>query len=408
MSIPGQTIGVSAFTESLLKDLNIDRDELSLAYMVGTVISSVFLPWAGRVYDQKGVRPVATFAAIALGGVLVFFSQLDTVVNYLSVELKVIPRFFILFMGFLFLRFFGQGVITMVSRNMVMKWFDQRRGLASGFSNVFVSLGFSYAPALLSFLIISYDWHKAYLYLACIVGAVFPIIVLVFFRNSPQEHGLRPDGDFLQASKTKHSMFKVVKEHTSKEVLRSYSFWVFAGMLAMQGLYITGFTFHVVSLFASSGWDQEAAFAVFQPIAVVAVITTLIFSSMSDYITLKYLLYIKGFGAFLGIGGVILLDEWDGAYLLIWIGHGMMTGLYSILNSVVWPRYFGLKHLGAISGQSVRLTVFGSAIGPILFSRSLTLFDSYHPALWLCLFVFIGLTIAAVRADNPQKRFEDS
>jgi len=37
MSIPGQTMGVSVFTENLLADLDIERNNLSLAYLVGTL-----------------------------------------------------------------------------------------------------------------------------------------------------------------------------------------------------------------------------------------------------------------------------------------------------------------------------------------------------------------------------------
>ena len=38
MSIPGQTMGVSVFTENLLRDLAINRNNLSLAYLVGTTV----------------------------------------------------------------------------------------------------------------------------------------------------------------------------------------------------------------------------------------------------------------------------------------------------------------------------------------------------------------------------------
>ena len=48
MSIPGQTIGVSTFTDSLIEMLSINRDQISLAYMIGTVLSSFLLTKAGK------------------------------------------------------------------------------------------------------------------------------------------------------------------------------------------------------------------------------------------------------------------------------------------------------------------------------------------------------------------------
>ena len=43
MTIPGQTIGLSTFTDSLIDALSISRDQLSLAYMCGTIASSLLL-----------------------------------------------------------------------------------------------------------------------------------------------------------------------------------------------------------------------------------------------------------------------------------------------------------------------------------------------------------------------------
>ncbi|KKK98707.1 hypothetical protein LCGC14_2640080, partial [marine sediment metagenome] len=67
MSLPGQTIGVSIFTESLLRDLEINRDNLSLAYLIGTVASGLLITRAGKFYDKYGARVLALIAAGMLG-----------------------------------------------------------------------------------------------------------------------------------------------------------------------------------------------------------------------------------------------------------------------------------------------------------------------------------------------------
>ena len=55
--------------------------------------------------------------------------------------------------GYFGVRFSGQGAMTSASRNLLLLWFERRRGLVSGVSGVFVSLGFSLAPSLLAMLI---------------------------------------------------------------------------------------------------------------------------------------------------------------------------------------------------------------------------------------------------------------
>lgn len=52
------------------------------------------------------------------------------------------------------------------------------------------------------------------------------------------------------------------------------------------------------------------------------------------------------------------------------------------------------------------LFVFGSALGPILFSTSLSWVGSYAPAGWVCFATFFLLVMTATRANNPQLRFK--
>ena len=405
-SIPGQTIGISVFTDPLIKALKISRDELSLAYMLGTIGSSFLLPWAGRMYDIHGVRPVAFVASVGLGVILLVLSHIETLIFDLLNIQSSWPVIFIMFISFMILRFFGQGVLTMSSRNMMMQWFERRRGMATGFTNVFVSLTFASSPVFLYFLIERYSWDGAWLTMAAIIGMIFPLLVLIFFRNKPEDSGLLPDGAIIGEEQKKVNRFPVYRQFTIQETRKSLTFWILAMMLAMQGLYVTGFTFHVISIFDEAGLSEAAAVTVFQPMAVLAVVLTLVASNVSDYITLKYLFILKGLGACTAILGLIYLGEWPIAYYLIIAGNGIMMGLFSVLATVTWPRYFGRLHLGAINGQATMLIVFGSALGPVLFSTSLSMSGSYTEAGWICFFIYLLLTMAVLKADNPQRKLE--
>ena len=402
MSVPGQTIGVSVFTDPLLSALDISRDELSLAYMMGTIASSMLLSWAGKQYDRFGARPVAVIASVGLALVLLFLSQVDSFLfDFLGVKESYII-IIVMFMAFMFLRFFGQGVLTMSSRNMMVQWFEKRRGFASGFSNVVVSLAFSSSPVLLYYLVEEFTWKGAWISMSIMAGIIFPIVIIVFYRNRPEDSGLKPDGDYIPSEKAKRNLFPVIKDFNLSEARGNYAFWIFALMLGMQGLYITAFTFHIISIFDLAGYPEDVAIRIFQPGAIVAVITTLVASSVSDHIQLKYLLYVKGLGACTAILGVIFLSQWEIAYYMIILGNGIMGGLFSVLVTVTWPRYYGRTHLGAISGQAMMIMVFSSAFGPILFSSALSQFGSYVPGALVCLVVYLSLTVAAIWANNPQ------
>ena len=84
MSAPGQTIGVSAFTDSLLDVLSLSRDQLSLAYMGGTMLSAVALTKAGKFFDEFGAMRTTLIATIGLGIALFYLSQIDYITQALS------------------------------------------------------------------------------------------------------------------------------------------------------------------------------------------------------------------------------------------------------------------------------------------------------------------------------------
>lgn len=140
MSAPGQTIGVSAFTDLLVRDLGVSQTNLSLAYLLGTLASSFALSPAGRAYDRYGARFMGPLVAAVLGGVLVGLSLIPEILGFLHAfipGLRPIPTAFVLLsLGFFVLRFSGQGVLSLVSRNMVLKWFELRRGFANAIVGV--------------------------------------------------------------------------------------------------------------------------------------------------------------------------------------------------------------------------------------------------------------------------------
>ena len=55
-SIPGQTMGMAVFTDTFIEVFGLSRTELSMAYLIGTIGSSIFLTAAGRWYDRFGAR----------------------------------------------------------------------------------------------------------------------------------------------------------------------------------------------------------------------------------------------------------------------------------------------------------------------------------------------------------------
>lgn len=401
-SVPGQTLGVSTFTDPVKDALGLSRGKFSVAYALGTIGSSFLLGIAGKWFDKYGARKVAFFAALGLAFALAISSQSQiishSIQKFMGISSWIVP-FVVILICFFFIRFAGQGVLTMASRNMIMLWFDKFRGSVNAFSSIAVSLGFSISPLFIDHLIEGRGWQKAWQLMALGLLIMAGLIYL-FYRDSPEKMGLKADGTLVKKNH-KEKTDAERRQFTKKEALQTRAFWMYGLMMAFNGYFITGLSFHIVSVFENVGLTKVDAISIFVPMSIISVTTSFIFNTLSDFIKLKKLLFIMIAGSVVASLGLALLASPIGYYLLV-LGAGLSGGLFAVLISVTWPRFYGRKNLGAISGVSMQMIVFASALGPWFFSASFSLFDSYSV---IALLGIIGLALVAIfsfKADNPQ------
>ena len=389
-SIPGQTMGLAVFTESFIEVLDLTRTELSLAYLIGTIGSSLFLAKAGKWYDQYGGRFMISASSLALSLMVLYVSFID--VLSLSLGNSTFISFILISVGYFGVRFFGQGVLTSCSRNVLLLWFIKRRGLVSGMRSVFVSLGFSLAPLLLAGLIVSYGWRESLWILSLLGGCGFSFLALIFIRDNPESCGLRADGLDLGSHE---SLPLEAESQTLSQVKLNPIFWIYSLSLAMHAMFGTAIIFHIVAIFAEAGRTPSEAFSYFIPAAIFSTLSNLIASWLADRMPLKPILIFMLISFCLGSWGLINLDIWWGFWLLA-LGFGVGGGLWGVISNLIYIRFFGPKHLGEISGFSTSLTVLASAIGPAAFSLGFDYFGSYTATAKICLLVLFILLVSSV------------
>lgn len=404
MSIPGQTVGVSVFTDYLIEALGLSRNAISMAYLVGTVSSAFLLSAGGRAFDRYGARKMGLTVTLLLAATLVYLSLSAVFTRQINALLgdqwAPIVAFIIIAFGFFMLRFFGQGTLTMTSRNMVMKWFEKRRGFANAVLGIAVSLGFSLAPRVLDIFVQSQGWQGAWRFMALIL-LLFAVAAYLLFRDNPQEVGLTPDGNTpVKEKKSLHAETTALRDFTLPEARRTYTFWLFNFTLALSALIMTAFTFHVVSIFEEAGLNRTQAVNIFLPASLVAVSSQFLGSWISDYVPLRFIAVIQSIGSVLLGLGLLILSSAAGPVILI-VGLGFAQGMMGITSNITWPRFFGLRHLGAVSGYAMAWTVAGSAVGPYFFSLSLDLTGTYALSALVTLICGAALTVGALFVRRP-------
>jgi|Marorgknorr_s2lv_3_1036020.scaffolds.fasta_scaffold00330_14 cyanate permease len=389
-SIPGQTMGMAVFTDPFIEVFGLSRTELSMAYLFGTIGSSLFLTQAGRWYDRYGGRVMIAISSAALGLMVMYISVVDILSDWLGGYMPV--TFVLILLGFFGVRFFGQGVLTSCSRNVLMLWFVKRRGLVSGVRGVFVSFGFSLAPLVLALFISELGWRGALWFMAMVVGIVFALLAVVFIRDNPASCGLLPDGG--EESGDQPALIEAPSK-TLNVARKSPVFWIYSMSLAMHAMFGTALTFHVVAIFGEAGLSRDVAFGYFLPSAIFATASNLIASYLVDKAPLKPFLIIMLAGFVVGACGLINLDQPWGYWMLA-AGFGTGGGLWGVTSNLAFIRFFGPLHLGEVSGFNTSISVFASAVGPAAFSLAVDHLGSYNAAAQICLVLLVGLLIAAI------------
>lgn len=389
ISVPGQTMGMAVFTDYFIEGLGLSRTELSMAYLCGTIASSLFLTRAGRWYDHFGGRLMISLASFALGLMVLFISVTDLLAEFLGGF-----AFLLILFGYFGVRFLGQGVLSSCSRNVLLHWFVKRRGLVTGIRGVFVSLGFSLAPLFLAWLITTFGWRGALWVMAGTVGLVFPVLAFIFIRDRPETVGLMPDGGI--RIKLDHDEFEPgILGKTLEVAQRDPVFWIYSCSLGMHALFGTALTFHVVSIFAEAGRSSTEAFAYFFPSAIFATTTSLLASWLVDRHKLKPFLIAMLALFIVGASGLLNLEKSWGFWLLA-AGFGSGGGLWGVISNLAFIRFYGPLNLGAISGFGTSVTVFASAVGPAAFSLGYDFFGSYGAAVKVCIVLLIFFLAAAI------------
>jgi cyanate permease len=278
--------------------------------------------------------------------------------------------------------------------------------MASAVMGIAISFGFSYSPKIFDDLINLYGWQHAWMLIAFVVGIIFVIFALITFRDDPSKYGLVPDGKEIFRKERGDHKFKPTKDFALSEARSTFNFWIFNLTLAMQALYITALTFNIVDIFKTAGLTRDDAILIFLPTSIVAVLFQMSGGYLADFIKLKYLLMVQLIGMIISMVGLTILAPGLPLYLIIF-GNGIAGGLFGVISTVAWPRFYGTKNLGAISGFSMSWVVAGSAIGPYLFSVLYNFNNSYSHVGRLLLVMTGLLLFLSIKIKNQNVLIND-
>lgn len=383
---PGQTYGVSVFNPYIQQSLGLSSAELSGAYMIGTVLASLPLFWVGALMDRYGPRRV-------LVGVVVLFGLTCMGMRYVS-------GLGSLFLVFFFLRFLGQGSMSMLARNALAMWFERRLGFVSGVSNIGMAVAVGTVPALGFALVEAHGWRGAYeVFGIGIWLLLIPLVVLVF-RDRPEDMGQELDGGL--TIERKEASERVGYSFTMEQVLRTRSYWIAVVCMASWSMSGTGAQFHIVSIFAERGLGAGPVAAMFSLYAFIMACVRLGGGMLADRVALNGLMAASVFCQGMGLAALNVVPASVLPYFYAAV-FALGSGLLMAVSETIWVRYYGRAHLGKIRGSVSTIGVAASGVGPFLMGVGHDVFGSFSPVLWACSILCVPLSVLGLWATTPSR-----
>ena len=351
-TLPGRTQGLGLVTEPLIADLGIGRVEYAQLNLWATLIGSVFAVGIGRFIDRLGSRIVLAFVAAALGAVVCAMSNVQS--------------FWALAVTVTLTRGLGQSALSVISLAMVGQWFVRGIDTAMAVYSVVMSVGFMIAFPVVGSIVQSAGWRSAWLMIGLTLVAGLAPLSLLVARQAPQHP--------THSTHSTHSPY--LGSATWQEALATPAFWIFSIGAALYGLVASGIGLFNESILAERGFSAD----VYYQTLIVTAITALIGNfgggwlatrmSLTSLLSVSLLVLALGLAALPHVTTIGQVMAWATAM-------GLGGGLVMVLFFSVYPRVYGRAHLGRIQGAAQAMTVFASAIGPLLLAWCIEWTGSY-------------------------------
>ncbi|MBO8171954.1 MAG: MFS transporter [Bacillaceae bacterium] len=392
---PGQTFSVSVFIDSYIETFGWSRSFISGVYSASTVTAGLLLFIIGRLVDKYGQRHMT--AAVSL------FSGIACLLSSLAAN----P--IILFLAFMMLRLFGQGSMTLIPQTLVPQWFIHKRGRALSFVTIGITISSALLPPLNTWMIQAWGWENAWRVWSALLILFFAPLAFFLIRNQPEDIGLNPDNAPDDAGMPSNNrtanpngivITRSEENWTLKEAMRTRSFWLILLCVAIPAMLNTGIIFHFVSIMGENSVSATTTSLVLSLMAVISFPVTFVAGFLSERVSVNRLLAFSFAGQMFAMLFLLIPGPYS---ILFGVVRGIVQGFEVVTLSIVWPNYFGRRHLGSIKGIVSTTTVVSSALGPIPFGWAYDFFGGYQEILIMMLvFPLLG-AIAAFVSPPPKK-----
>lgn len=375
LSGSGQTYLIALFGPALRAEFGLGNAAFGGLYSTATLASGLLLLWAGALVDRM---PLARFTTLVIGGAALG-----------ALLLAASPAWWVAGMALFLLRLCGQGLMTHLAQTSMARYFDAGRGKALGLAALGLPLGEAVFPLLVVAGITLLGWRMTWLTIAAVLLASLPLLLALIRRPASAAVGsVSPPSDRARDPAV---------SWRRREVLRDPRFYAVLAALLAPPFIVTGLFIHQASLAAAKGGTLSHLAQSFVFYAGGHVLALVAAGPLVDRFRSPLLLPVMLGPMALAVG---LLSVFEGGWLApVYLGlAGLTVGGAATLFGAIWPRLYGVRHLGAIRAVAQAAMVLATAMAPALIGALLDQGSGWPPITATMLVYLLVTTVMAAAA----------
>ncbi len=353
-SLLGQAYG--AYVVLLRDDFGWSKTALAAASSLREAESGITSPVQGWLLDRFGPRRVARVGVIIFAAGFMLFSQVDSLLTFYL-------AFFVMSIG---ASLMGWLTVTFTA----VQWFERKRSTAIALTTTGFAAGGMLVP-LTAFVLESIGWRET-AFLSGVVILIVGLPLTQVLRSSPEEMGLRPDGDLAPDAAPERSHLvphveqPIRMDFTLGEAMHTPSFWWISLGHASALFVVSSMGVHLVShLKESQGYSLRQASGVVFLLTSLFFIGTISGGIVGDRVNKRVLLVCC---MAMHATGLVILSHATNLWMVLAfvVLHGTAWGWRGPQMAAIRADYFGRASFGKILGVSNMVIIVGTISGPVI------------------------------------------
>ena len=374
----GSAYSFGTFFTPLQDAFDAPRAAVSAAFSLAILTLFSVGPLTGTLADRLGPR------MLVAGGIALVGSGL-IIASFAQALWHVQAAFAVCIGG-------GVGMAYVPAVGAVQKWFDRRRGLASGLAVSGIGVGTLAVPPVGALLIAGLDWRPAFLLVGAVVvvaGGAAGLLV----RNPPASGTEAPESPVEHRQASGISLSSAARS-------RPFGLMLIGFLLASLGQFTP--IAHLVPYAEDRGISPQAAATLLSLLGVGSAVGRFAIGAGADRIGRW-----RALG--LSFGGV-------GASCFVWLVSDGMVGLgvFAVLVGLFWggsvalapsvmADYFGTRAVSGIIGVLYAGVGLGALVGPVIAGLVFDLWESYTVAIVYSIVAPVLAAAFVLSAESPER-----